>query len=125
MAAEKQRAGGYVMQHRLVTATMAIALSLSVTTHLQAAAFGAFRHGSTEKAASAKTISFNVRNDSKETLVLKSGDQQYTIDPGKIAAFKLAEGAEIVNVTGNSHQAPGTVLTKVSKMLQGNTLAVS
>ena len=70
-------------------------------------------------------VSFNVRNDAKATLVLKSGEQQITIEPGKTAKVKLAEGAEVINVSGTAKQAAGTVLTKVDKQLQGNTLAVS
>jgi PDZ domain-containing secreted protein len=66
-----------------------------------------------------------VRNDAKSTLVLKAGEQQYSIEPGKTAQMKLAEGAELINVNGTEKQAAGSVLTTVSKQLQGNTLAVS
>lgn len=104
---------------------MASVLSLSAAGSLHAASFGVFRHASSEKQVKAKMISFNVRNDCKETLVLKAGDQQYNIEPGKSAALKLEEGSEVLAVSGTAHVAAGSVLTKVSKELNGNTLAVS
>ncbi len=114
------------MYRRVITAAMATVLSLSVAGSLQAAPVNPFHHApATEKAASGKMVSFSVRNDSKATLVLKAGEQQYTIEPGKTAGFKLQEGAELVNVSGTEKQAAGSVLMKVDKQLQGNTLAVS
>lgn len=112
------------MYRRTVIAAMASVLSLSAANTLHAAPFGIF-HSTTDKQAKTKPVSFNVRNDTKQTLVLQAGEQKFTIEPGKSAALKLDEGAEVLNVSGTSHQAPGTVLTKVTKDLQGNTLAVS
>ena len=102
---------------------MASVLSLSAAGTLHAAPF--FHHTATEKQAKSKLISFNLRNDSKETLVLKSGDQQYTVEPGKSTVLKLEEGTDLVNVNATAHMAPGALVTKVTKELQGNTLAIS
>ena len=112
------------MHRRIVAATMASVLSLSAAGSLHAAPLGIF-HTAGDKQAKSKSVNFTVRNDSKETLVLKAGEQQYTIEPGKSAAMKLEEGLDVVNVNGSSHQAPGSVLTKVTRDLQGNTLAIS
>ena len=113
------------MNRRIVAATMASVLSLSAVGSLHAAPLGFFRHTAADSTSKVKIISFNVRNDNKQTLVLEAGGQQLTIEPGKGTTHKVGEGSDIVNVSGTSHQAPGSVLTKVSKDLQGNTLAVS
>ena len=103
---------------------MATVLSLSAAGSLHAAPLGVFGHTS-EKSAAVKKISFSVRNDSGTTLVLQTGDQQVSIAPGKTTTLKLEEGAEVLTVNGDSHRTAGSLLTKVTKELQGNTLAVS
>ena len=113
------------MRHRIVVAAMASVLSLSVAGSLQAAPFAPFHHATGDKSTASKMISFHIRNDSQATLVLKAGEQQISIEPGKTASMKLPDGAEIVNVSGTTKQAAGSVLTKVDGALQGNTLAVS
>ena len=113
------------MNRRIVAAAMATALSLSLSSTLHAARVSPFHHSASDKSSVGKMISFNVRNDTKSTLILKSGEQQFTIEAGKTATLKAAEGADLVNVNGSEKQAAGSVITKVSKQLQGNTLAVS
>ena len=112
------------MHRRIVSAAMATVLSLSAVGSLHAAPLEVFSHTS-DKAAVVKKISFNVRNDSGTTLVLQTGSQQVSIEPGKTTTLKLEEGSEVITVNGDSHRAAGSLLTKVSKELQGNTLAVS
>lgn len=113
------------MHRRIVAATMASVLSFSVAGSLHAAPPNVFHHTASEGAPAGKVISFSVRNDSKGTLVLKAGEQQYTIEPGKTTQLKVAEGSDLVNVSGTEKQTAGSVLTKVNKQLQGNTLAIS
>ena len=104
---------------------MASVLSLSAAGSLHAAPLGMFRHTAADNATKAKLVSFNVRNDTKQSLVLQAGGQQITIEPGKSTALRLGEGSDVVNVSGTTHSAAGSVLTKVTKDLQGNTLAIS
>lgn len=111
------------MHRRIVVAAMASVLSFSSVGALHAAPMPGFHHGSDN--GSGKMISFSVRNDSKTTLVLKAGDKQFTIEPGKTTTMKLQEGSQLINVNGSEKQAAGSVLTTVQKQLQGNTLAVS
>lgn len=111
------------MHRRIVAIAMATVLSFSAAASVQAAPF--FHHSASDKGSAGKMISFSIRNDSKQELVLKTGDQQVTIEPGKTAAMKLAEGTDVVTVTDTSTKAAGSVVTKVSKQLQGNTLAIS
>ena len=110
---------------RIVTAAMASVLSLSVAGSLHAAPLGVFHHAPADNATKVKMVSFNIRNDSKQSLVIQAGGQQITIEPGKSVVLKVGEGSDIVNVSGTEHAAAGSVVTKVTKDLQGNTLAVS
>ena len=114
------------MNRRIVVAAMAGVLSLSAAGSLHAAPLGVFHHSSTSDQPSAgKMVKFNIRNESGSTLVLKAGDQQYTIESGKSLAFKLQTGAQIVNVNGTTKQAAGSVVTTVSETLKDNTLVIS
>ncbi len=113
------------MHRRIIVVAMGTALSFCATRVSHAAPFAPFHHTASDKAATGKLVSFSVRNDSKATLVLQAGEQQYTIESGKTATLKLQEGANLVNVNGTEKQAPGSLVMKVSKQLQGNTLAVS
>ena len=114
------------MQRRIVATAMATLLSLSAAGSLHAAPFGVFHHTTaTEKPGTGKVIRFSIRNDSSSTLTLKAGDQQYTIAAGKSLSMNAQEGTEVVNVSGSSKEAPGTVITKVSTVLQGNTLVIT
>ncbi len=113
------------MHRRIVAAAMASVLSLSAAGSLHAAPLGIFHPTAADNTAKAKMVSFNVRNDTRQSLVLLAGGQQITIEPGKSAVLKVGEGSDVVNVSGTSHSAAGSVLAKVTKDLQGNTLAIS
>ncbi len=104
---------------------MATLFSLSAAGSLSAAPLGVFHHTGSDKQSTGKMIRFNIRNASSNPVVLKSGDQQYTIEAGKSLPVQLQDGAEIVTVSGTSKDAPGTIITKVSTVLKGNTLVVS
>jgi hypothetical protein len=113
------------MNRRIVAAAMASVLSLSAAGSLHAAPLSVFGQPAADNVTKVKMVSFNVRNDSKQSLVLEAGGQQITIEPGKSAVLKVGEGTDVVNVSGTSHVAAGSVVTKVTKDLQGNTLAIS
>ena len=104
---------------------MAGVLSLSVAGSLYAAPLTLFHGSASNKSSAAKMISFNVRNDSSTPLMLQAGDQQITIEPGKVAKLKLTEGASVTTVNATPNRAAGSVLATVGKQLEGNTLAVS
>ena len=78
-----------------------------------------------DKSAQSTPVSFHMRNDSAASLTIQAGDQQFTIEPGKTITLKLNEGVQVSAVNGTPNRAPGTVLTMVSRSLQGNTLAIS
>ena len=113
------------MHRRFVAIAMAPVLSLSAAGSLQAAPPRLFPHTHAEKPAAGKLISFKVRNDSKTTLLLKAGEHEVSVEPGKTVALKLQEGSEVVAVESTPTHPAGSVLAKVGQELQGNTLAVS
>jgi len=71
-----------------------------------------------------KTVSFNVRNDSKSPLTIQAGDRQITIDPGKIVAVKLEEGTKLVAVTATAKLAQGDLISVVSSAMASATVAI-
>jgi len=117
------------MNRTFVNSALALALTFCVTSASYAAAPAApgakttTVSGTTQ--AKAKLISFHVRNDSATALVLQAGEQQITIEPGKTSNMSLQEGVQIVAVNAAGHLAAGSVLTTVSKDLNGNTLAIN
>ncbi len=113
------------MKHQFVVSAMAVALSLSAAGSLQAAPLLATPHAVNDKQPSAKLVSFQMRNDSANAFTIKAGEQpEMTLQPGKSVALKVAEGVQVVAVNGTSNLAAGSVVTMVTKQLQGNTLAV-
>jgi hypothetical protein len=112
------------MRRRIAVFAMATLISLSAAGRLHAAPLALFHHSGSDKSAAGKLIHFNIRNGSSTTIVLKAGDQQYTIEPGKSLAMQAQDGVEVIAVSGSSN-APGAVVTKVSPVLQGNTLVLS
>lgn len=113
------------MHRRIVAAAMAGVLSLSLAGNLHAAPLGVFHRSATGQPATGKMIKFSVRNESGGPLVLKAGDQQYTLENGKSVALKLQAGMQIVNVSGTPRQAAGTIVTTVTDNLNNNTLVIS
>jgi hypothetical protein len=114
------------MHRRIVTIAMAVLFSAAVSTRMHAAPAPFFhRHHDAAKPTSSKVVRFNIRNATSGDLVLKAGDQQYTIAPGKSSEMKLPDGTDVVAVNGTPHEAAGTVVTKVSSVLQNNTLVIN
>ena len=113
------------MNRRILTAAMAMSLSLCAAQTVCAAPLFALSPTASDKPVKVKTISFNLRNDSGMILTVQIGTQQITVQPGKSTALKLPEGTQITSVTATAHVAAGSVLTTVNSNLNGNTLAVS
>ena len=114
------------MHRRIFAIAMATLLTVSTAGSSYAAPPAPFHHRrSTDQPPTGKMIRFSIRNDGGNAVVMKSGEQQYTIPAGKSLPMQLQEGAEIVAVSGTSQGPPGAVLTRVSAVLKGNTLVIS
>jgi hypothetical protein len=112
------------MQRRLIAAAMALAVSTLAAQPLLAAPLRAFHAPVHAKIGTQKPVKFNMRNDSKEPVTVKAGDQEIPLEPGKMTEVKLQEGLQITTLTATATHAAGTVLATVDRTLSGNTLVV-
>ena len=71
-----------------------------------------------------KMVSFSLRNDSKDSITVKAGEQDMTLQPGKTVSVKLAEGTQIVATNTTPTYAAGSVISVVSSQLSDNTLVL-
>jgi hypothetical protein len=71
-----------------------------------------------------KMVSFSLRNDSKDSISVKAGDKDLTIQPGKTVSVKLEEGTQLVATSTTPNYAAGTVISVVSSQLSDNTLVL-
>ncbi len=113
------------MNRRIITAAMAMSLSVFAAQGVFAAPPAPHSPSSSDKPVKVKTVSFTVRNDSAMTQTVKAGDQQFTIEPGKSATVKFPAGTQLTTVNGTTRIAAGSVLTTVTNELGGNTLVIS
>ncbi len=104
---------------------MAMCLSVLTAQAVWAAPVGVWPFAAADKPVKAKKVSFQIRNSCDTPLMISSGDQQYTIQPGRSILLKLDEGTKVTAVNSTAHLAAGTVLTTVSSDLQNTVLAIS
>jgi hypothetical protein len=69
-------------------------------------------------------VSLTLRNDSQQVLVLKAGDQDITLQPGKNAAVKLLEGDKVVTVAACGTHAAGDVVAIAATQLNDATVGI-
>ena len=112
------------MTRRILTAAMAVALSVVAPRVVVAQPTSGATSSQTAKPAKAKLIKFQLRNDSGAPLTVQAGDVQQTVNAGQTVSFKVQEGLQMIAVSGTPHVAAGGVLTTVTSELDGNTLAV-
>jgi hypothetical protein len=112
------------MKHRIVVTTMALSLSLLTAPTLLAAPMSGLHLPVHAKMGKDKAISFQLRNASQTAMTVKAGDQQVTIEAGKVVSLKLPEGTQIVAVNATAKHAAGEMLVTVDSNLSGNTLVV-
>ena len=120
------------MNRRIVTAAMAISMSVFASQALAQAFAPAATTGpnatsttTSMPAAHGKQISFHLRNDSAAAVTIQAGDQQMTVAAGKSISLKLATGTVVTTTSGTAHVAAGGVLATVDSNLSGNTLVIS
>ena len=119
------------MNRRILTATMALSMSVFASQALAQAFASAPATGpnatnsTTAQAPKGKQISFHMRNDSTSPVTVQAGDQQITIAPGKSVALKVAQGTQVTTPSGTLHVAAGGILATVDSNLSGNTLVIS
>lgn len=74
--------------------------------------------------AKSKTVKFNLRNDGTSPLTLKVGEEMMTLEAGKSKALDLPVGTRIVRPEATATAPAGSLVTEVSKELNGVTIAL-
>lgn len=70
------------------------------------------------------TVKFHLRNDSREPIVVKAGDQQMTLQPGKPVDVKLKVGETVTIAQATATFKEGELLATVSPDLKDATIAL-
>ena len=74
--------------------------------------------------AKEKTVAISFRNDTKDPLELKVGDNLMKVEAGKTLSLKLPVGTKVVANTATPNLTAGTVITQVDTYLSGATLSI-
>ena len=69
-------------------------------------------------------VSFHLRNDSKDTVVVKAGSQEVTLEPGKPVDVTMKIGETVTVAKATPRFPEGTVLATVNSDLKGTTIAL-
>jgi hypothetical protein len=69
-------------------------------------------------------VSFHLRNDSKDPLIVKAGRQEMTLEPGKPVDVTLKIGDTVTVAKGTTRFPEGTVLATVDADLKDSTIAL-
>lgn len=101
------------MTRRIVMGTMVMAASLlsSGAVYAQPAAMHVPVHAIFAKS---KTVSFTLRNDTKETVELSVNGSTMSLAPGKSANVKAIAGEKVLAANTTEHYAQGTVIVVAS-----------
>ena len=113
------------MIRRVVGSTMVLATVLMVGEGMYAAPLTALRVPVHAKMGKNKQmVSFHLRNDSKDPLVVKAGSQEMTLEPGKPVDVTLKIGDTITVAKSAGNFQEGTVLATVNPDLKDTTIAL-
>ena len=112
------------MTHRILAASMALSVSLITAPALMAAPVSGLHVPIHAKLDKVKTISFQVRNDSTEAILVQAGDQQLTIQPGKASSLKTASGTQLISVNATATHTAGEVIAVAGANLSGATVVI-
>ena len=112
------------MKVRTLPVTMAATLVLFPSPSLLAAPF--FGHVNPDSLLAAKVhlISFQVRNEAREAMTFRAGEQSFTLKAGQTLSMKLPLGTSLMATIATAHYPAGAVLATVGQELQGNTLVL-
>ncbi len=71
-----------------------------------------------------KTVTINVRNDSREIVELRNGDSVIKLEPGKTVAMVLPVGSRVLFEKATATHAPGDLLLNAAKSLSDSTVVI-
>ncbi len=71
-----------------------------------------------------KTVSFNLRNDTKQPIKVIAGQTELILEPGKPTPVKLHAGDKVVAEEASASFASGAVLAVASSELSNSTIVL-
>ena len=72
----------------------------------------------------AKTVKFDIRNNSVTPVELRAGDKVQTVEAGKTITLNLPVGTRVVANKAAGSYAEGAVIAEVQPPLSGNTVVL-
>ncbi len=112
------------MIRRVIGSTMVLAAVLMAGESVYAAPLTALRAPVHAMGKNKQMVSFHLRNDSADPLIIKAGNQEMTLEPGKPVDVSLKIG-DTVTVAKSTKKFPeGTVLATVNPDLKDTTIAL-
>jgi hypothetical protein len=114
------------MIRRVMGSTMVLAVVLMAGESMFAAPLTALRvpvHAKMGKKQK-DMISFHLRNDSKQPLIVKAGNEELTLEPGKPVEVTLKAGDTVTAARTTAKFQEGTVIVTASQDLKDTTIAL-
>jgi hypothetical protein len=112
------------MIRRVIGSTMVLAAVLMAGESVYAAPLTALHVPVHAMGKNKQMVTFHLRNDSKDALVVKAGSQEMTLEPGKPVDVTLKIG-DTVTVAKSTPKFPeGTVLATANSDLKDTTIAL-
>jgi hypothetical protein len=112
------------MIRRVMGSTMVLACVLMAGESVYAASFNALHAPVYAMGKNKQMVSFHLRNDSKDPLIVKAGAQEMTLEPGKPVDVTLKIGDTVTVAKSTSKFPEGTVLATVNPDLKDTTIAL-
>ena len=113
------------MIRRVVASTMVLAGVLLAGESVYAAPINAVDVPVHAKIGKAKgTVNLRVRNESKEPLVVKAGDTEMTLEPGKPVQLSMKVGETITVARGTQSYSEGMVLATINQEMKNSTITL-
>lgn len=109
---------------RVMGSTMLLAAVLTTGGSMYAAPSTALHAGVHAMGKQKDMVSFHLRNDSTQPLVVKAGTQELTLEPGKPVDVTLKVGETVTVARATTSFQEGVVLATVSQDLKNTTIAL-
>ena len=112
------------MNRRFVVCAMVMSASLLAGGPMLASPTLGVRVPVQAKFGKTRSVSLNLRNDTKQPVKVKAGDAELTLEPGKVTPLKLNEGQTIVAQETTPERQAGSIIATVTSGLSGATIAL-
>ena len=112
------------MIRRVMGSTMVLAALLMAGESMYAAPLTALHVPVQAMGKNKQMVTFHLRNDSKDPLIVKAGSQELTLEPGKPVDVTLKIGETVTVAKSTDKFSEGTVLATVNTDLKDTTIAL-